>query len=95
MFWTYDFGDPRARHPLYIVSYGMLLLTFIAGFLSLWKQKQLPILFLICIGTYSITVSLLHVETRYQTYVSILYIPFAAVALRKAVHRMTQRTQES
>ncbi len=76
MFWTWDYSDPRARNPVYLASYGILLLTFIAGFVSL--RQFMPRLILILIGIYAVTVSALHVETRYQTYVSLLYIPFAA-----------------
>jgi hypothetical protein len=76
MFWSWDFSDPRARNPVYLGSYGILLLTFIAGFASL--RQSAPRLILILIGAYSLVVAVLHVETRYQTYVSILYIPFAA-----------------
>lgn len=76
MFWSWDYSDPRARNPVYLASYGILLLTFIAGFVSL--RQFLPRLILILIGVYSVVVSVLHVETRYQTYVSLLYIPFSA-----------------
>lgn len=78
MFWTFDFSDPRAKNVLYLASHGLFLLIFIAGFISLLRARQFPVLLLIFIGTYSVIVSLLHVESRYQTYVSLFYIPVAA-----------------
>ncbi len=78
MFWTFDFSEPRARNIIYLLSYGTLFITFILGLRKTMIEHRTPVLLLLIIFIYSITVSLLHVETRYQTYVSMLYFPFAS-----------------
>ncbi len=49
----------------YLYEYGLLLLTFITGFISLAQSRRRSVLICTCIGSYSVIQALLHVEIKY------------------------------
>ncbi|NOY06496.1 MAG: glycosyltransferase family 39 protein [Chlorobi bacterium] len=81
MFFTIDFSDPRIRTPIFIISQGLMVFAFFWGFFILRHKGRAPWPLIICITYYALLVSALHVETRYQIMVEILFIPFSAVAV--------------
>ncbi len=78
MFFTIDFSDKRARSPVYWLPNALLILGAGAGgFLLLRKRiDALPVAGIIAVN--ALIVSALHVESRYQLILAVLYIiPFA------------------
>ncbi len=95
MFVTIDWSDARARHPLFL--YPQLLLTLLAavGAVLLWRRRRFPwpVAFVIVVTMFS--VAALHVETRYQLMMGILYIVFAAAALQRFLPRLFPDNESS
>lgn len=88
MFVTTDWSDVRARHPLFL--YPQLLLTLLAaiGAVPLLRRRRFPWPVAIVILVTMFSVAALHVETRYQLMMGILYIVFAAAALQRFLPRL-------
>lgn len=95
LFWTTDVSDPRAHNAVYLASTALLLLTFIAGFLSLAREGRLPFVLVWIVGIFSVLVAALHVEIRYQITVSMLLIPFAASSLTHRAALPAQKCTET
>ncbi|MFZ1731619.1 MAG: hypothetical protein WAV84_15960, partial [Bacteroidota bacterium] len=88
MFLTLDWSDPRARHPLFMFPQLLLMLFAGIGAVVLWKQRRFPWPIAIVILVTMFSVAALHVETRYQLMMGILYIVFAAAALQSLLPRI-------
>ncbi len=82
MFFSFDFSDPRVYHPLFMISQAMLLLLAMAGAWRLLRHRNRSSwpLFAVVVF-YALIVAALHVETRYQLIVSVIYIFFASAGL--------------
>ncbi|MFA6235669.1 MAG: hypothetical protein WC824_15980 [Bacteroidota bacterium] len=95
MFLTLDWSDARARHPLFM--YPQLLLMLFAGIggVLLWRQRRFPWPIAIVVIVTMLSVAALHVETRYQLMMGILYIVFAAAALQKLAQRFFPDNESS
>ena len=83
MFWTFDLSDPRDSYWIYRLSYALLLLSAIAGWYALRAHRTNTSLITIPILLFSFIIAAQHVQTRYQIYLSALYLPFAGFYLQK------------
>ncbi len=81
MFFTIDFSDPRVRTPIFLISRGLIVFAFFWGFFILRHKGRVPWPLIVCIAYYALLVSALHVESRYQVMVDILFIPFCAATV--------------
>ena len=95
MFLTIDWSDPRARHPLFVWPQLLLMLLAFAGALLLWRRRQMPWPVTIVVLVTMLSVAALHVETRYILMMGILYIVFAATAVRAALARFLPDNESS
>lgn len=78
MFFTIDFSDRRARSALFWLPQALLMLGALVGGVLLYRQRVDAIPLAIIIGVNAAIVSALHVESRYQLILALLYIiPFA------------------
>lgn len=83
MFWTFDFSDPRDSYWIYRLSYALLFLSAIAGWYVLRARNTDTALLTIPILLFSFIIAAQHVQTRYQIYISALYLPFAGFYFQK------------
>jgi 4-amino-4-deoxy-L-arabinose transferase-like glycosyltransferase len=95
MFLTIDWSDPRARHPLFVWPQLLLMLLAFAGALLLWRRRKMPWPVTIVVLVTMLSVAALHVETRYILMMGILYIVFAATAVRAALARFLPDNESS
>ncbi|MBR9974460.1 MAG: hypothetical protein KFF77_02675, partial [Bacteroidetes bacterium] len=87
MFLTIDWSDARARHPLFLWPQLALMAFTLAGAWLLARQRRLPWPLVFTVLVTMLSVSALHVETRYVLHMGMLYIVFAAVAVEAALAR--------
>ncbi len=82
MFLTIDWSDPRARHPLFLYPQLLMMAFTLAGAFLLWRRRRVPWPLVYTVLVTMFSVAALHVESRYQLMMGILYIVFAAPALQ-------------
>lgn len=87
MFFSIDFSDRRARSPLYWLPHALLTIGALAGGIVLHRRRldALPIVGIIAVS--AVIVSALHVESRYQMILALLYIVLMAAAINATVGR--------
>jgi hypothetical protein len=96
MFFSFEYSDPRIYNPVFLFSQGLLQLSLFAGTVLLLRKKSLPWLPVLAIMYYALVVSALHLETRYQLVITIMYFPIVAaipLALAGRLAEVGQRVQ--
>jgi hypothetical protein len=83
MFFTIDYSDKRARNPFYWLPHGVMMLGALAGAVVLFRRRSDIIPLAAVILTNAVVVSALHVESRYQLILALLYIVFMAAAVSR------------
>jgi hypothetical protein len=90
MFFSIDWSDKRARSPLYWVPHALLSIGACIGAWLLYRRRidALPLLLIVAFN--AAVVSALHVESRYQMILALLYIIPCAYALHTWLRRETE-----
>lgn len=95
MFFSIDFSDKRARSPLYWLPHALLTIGAVTGGLVLYRRRRdiLPIAGIIAAN--AAIVSALHVESRYQMILALLYIVLMAAAIDAGLAWLSDKASPS
>jgi len=88
MFFTLEISDPRVQSPIFWIPHLALMLGALAGVIVLWRRRAVLWPILAIIISNALVVSFLHVESRYQLILSILYAVFFVAALDALLTRL-------
>ena len=92
MFFTIDSSDPRTQSPLFFIPHLLLSAGALAGVILLLRRREVVWPLLAIILSNALIVAFLHVETRYQLILSILYVVFLAVTADALFGRIRARS---
>ncbi|MBN1447338.1 MAG: glycosyltransferase family 39 protein, partial [Bacteroidetes bacterium] len=92
MFFTIEWSDPRTHSMLYAVPHLLLGIGALAGVLLLLRRRAVLWPLLSIIVSNGLIVAALHVESRYQLIMAILYIVFLAAAVDALLRRYRKKS---